>query len=117
MRQGFLIGAIILWVAINILGGIAELQSNPLDTTDSKTGLTQQETLEGLRKPEITDANPVTIVSKVWNFLKMLGSVLTLWHPTLWQGSAMYMYFLFILPIGISFWVVLVTILRGVGSG
>lgn len=115
MRQGFIIAAIALWVAINYLGSIAEKQSL-LGQTDTKTGLTQQETLEELRKPEITDVNIVTIFSKIGHYVIYFGKTLTLWHPALWQGSAMYIYFLLIMPIGISFWVTILLVLRGVGS-
>ena len=118
-----MIGAIMLWVAINILGNIAQqetllAQTDP-NVTNPQTGeeLTQSETLEQLMKPEMTDVNLVTIFSKIWEFLKLVGKTLTLWHPALWQGSAMYVYFFLIMPIGISFWVVFVMALRGIGSG
>ena len=116
MRQAFFIGAIVLWVAINILGGIAQMET-PLQDEDSYTGLTQEDTLKGLAKPEVTEVNVVTIFTKVWDFLKLAGSILTLYHPALWQGSAMTIYFLLIMPIGISFWAVFLLSLRGVGSG
>lgn len=115
MRQGFIIAAIVLWVAINYLGSIAEMQPL-LGQIDTKTGLTQQQTLEEMRKPEITDVNIITIFSKIGHYAILLGKILTLWHPAIWQGSAMYLYFLLILPIGISFWIILLMALRGVGS-
>lgn len=116
MRQGFIIGAIVLWVAINILGNIAEKQAW-LGQTDSETGETQQDTLESLRSPELTDVNVVTIFTKLGEYLTTFGKVLTLWHPALWQGDAIFIYFFAILPIGLSFWVVLLLAIRGVGSG
>jgi len=116
MRQGFIIGAIMLWVGINLLGSIGEYQT-PLAQVDSNTGLTGQQTLEGLTKPEVTDVNIVTIFSKVWDVLKMFGKIITLWHPAIWQGSLMYVYFFVVMPIGISFWVVILLALRGTGSG
>ena len=102
-------------MAINILGNIAS-QEAILGQTDSETGLTQQETMEALRKPEITDVNMVTIFTKIGNFLVLLGKTFTLWHPAIWQGDAIYIYFLLILPIGLSFWAVVLFGLRGVGS-
>jgi hypothetical protein len=115
MRQAFLIGAIMLWVGLNILGGIGELQV-PLQQVDSETGLTQEETLSGMQHPEITDVNILTVFTKVWDFLKLVGAVIFLWHPVLWQGSAMYIYYFLILPIGVSFWAVFLMALRGTGS-
>lgn len=121
MRQAFIIGAIILWVAINILGGLAE-QQTLLGQTDpkivGKTGepLTQYELLEELQEPEITDWNVVTMFVKVGKFLILVGKAITLWHPALWQGSALYIYAFLIAPIGISFWVIFVMALRGIGS-
>jgi hypothetical protein len=120
MRQGFIIGAIILWVAINILAnGIQNeaLLSQGMDVYDKdNTELTQQGLIGTLQEPEITDFNLVTIFTKVGNFLKLLGRAITLYHPALWQGSAFYIYAFLIAPIGISFWVVFVMALRGIGS-
>jgi hypothetical protein len=115
MRQAFLIGAIFLWLGINILGNIADQQAL-LSQVDAKTGLTQKQTMEELRKPEVTDANMYTIFSKIGKVLITVGKIFTLWHPALWQGWAIYIYY-FVLAIGASFWVVLVLAIRGVGSG
>jgi hypothetical protein len=121
MRQAFIIGAIFLWVAINILGGLSE-QQTLLGQTDpdvvGKDGqpLTQYETLGELQEPEITDWNVVTMFVKVGKFLVLVGKAITLWHPALWQGSALYIYAFLIAPIGISFWVIFVMALRGIGS-
>jgi hypothetical protein len=121
MRQGFMIAAVMLWVVINMLGNMAEkeaLLSQPDPNITNESGeMTQEDVLYGLMKPEMSDTNLVTIVTKVWDFLKLVGKTITLWHPALWQGSAIYVYFLLIMPIGISFWVVFVMALRGVGSG
>ena len=126
MRQGFLIGAIVLWVAINILGSIAEMQpflsqTDPNVTNDSGVPLTQQGTLDEIGKPSIvTDSGfvstVVTSVTAIGKFLVTLGKIFTLWHPALWQGTALYLYYFLILPIGASFWVVVIMDLRGVGS-
>lgn len=126
MRQGFLIGAIVLWVAINILGAFAEMQAplsqtDPNVTNDSGTALTQQGTLDEIGKPSIvTDSGfvstIVTSVASIGKFIITLGKIFTLWHPALWQGTALYLYYLLILPIGASFWVVIIMDLRGVGS-
>jgi hypothetical protein len=115
MRQSFIIGAIMLFVVINFLGNIADQQAL-LAQTDSSTNLTQQQTLDSLMKPTIADSNIATVIIKVWDFLKVLGKTLTLWHPALWQGAALYLYLLFFIPIGISFWVVILMSIRGVGS-
>jgi len=115
MRQAFIIFAIALWIVININGNIAE-QEAILGQTDTKTGLTQQQTLNALGKPEITDVNIVTIFTKIGDVLFLLGKVFTLYHPALWQGVAIYVYFFVVLPVGISFWVVALMAIRGVGS-
>lgn len=104
-----------LFVVINFLGNIAD-QQGLLAQTDTNTGLTQQQTLDSLMKPTIEDSNIITVAAKVWDFLKVLGKTLTLWHPAFWQGSAIYIYLLFFIPIGISFWVVILMSIRGVGS-
>ena len=114
MRQGFVIAAIVLWVAINILGGLAE-QQPLLQQTDNKIDMTQEQLLNQLKEPDVLDAD-VTFIGKVGSFLINFGKILTLYHPALWEGTASYIYFLLILPIGISFWVVFVFMLRGVGS-
>ena len=115
MRQGFIIAAIILWIAVNIAGNFIEKQAL-LSQTDSETNLTQEETLNALTKPEIQDSNIITVAWKVGNFLLTLGKTLTLYHPALWQGTAGYIYWFLILPIGISFWVVIALAIRGIGS-
>ncbi len=114
MRQTFVIAAIMLWIAINIMGNFAEQQAL-LDQEDTKTHMTQQDTLNYLSKPDVLDAD-VTFIGKVGSFLLNFGKILTLFHPALWQGTAVYIYYFLILPIGISFWVVFVFMLRGVGS-
>jgi hypothetical protein len=115
MRQSFIIGAIFLFIVINILGNIADQQAL-LAQTDSNTGYTQRGTLEQLMKPSITDSGITTFIDKIGDVAILLGKTITLWHPALWQGSGIYIYLLFFVPIGISFWVVLVLTLRGVGS-
>ena len=114
MRQGFIIGAIVLWVAINILGSIADMQPM-LAQTDTKLGVNQQELMGDLTKPEITDTT-FTFIGKIGGYIVTFGKILTLWHPAIWQGSAIYLYFFIIIPIGISFWIVIVMAIRGVGS-
>jgi hypothetical protein len=120
MRQGFIIGAIVLWVAINLLANFVQnesLLSQGQDVYDEEGNeLTQQQLMEQLQEPAITDLNPVTIITKVGDFLLFLGRAITLYHPALWQGSAIYLYAFLIAPIGISFWVVFVMALRGIGS-
>ena len=122
MRQGFMIAAVMLWVVINMLGNMSEQeallsQPDPNITNQEGEEMTQEDVLYGLMKPEVSDTNLVTIITKVWDFLKLVGKTITLWHSALWQGSAIFLYFLLIMPIGISFWVVFVMALRGVGSG
>lgn len=114
MRQAFLIGAIILWVGITMLGSIAEMVT-PMQNVDAKTGLTEAETLEEMRKPEMTDANMITVFTKIGSAIMLVGRVIFLWHPALWQGDAIYIYYVF-LAIGISFWYVFLMGIRGVGS-
>jgi hypothetical protein len=122
MRQGFLIGAIILWIAINILGNIADMQPllGQVDNSRSGQGLTQAEALNFLSQPEITDQSffsaVISTINKIGSFVGLLGRSFILWHPALWQGDAIYIYYFF-LAIGVSFWVVLVLSLRGTGSG
>lgn len=119
MRQAFIIGAIVLWVALNILGSICEMET-PLQQTDTGSGLTQQETLEQMGEQGITDQSLVSGATSVWSklgdFIMLFGRILTLWHPALWQGDAMLVYFALILPIGLSFWAVILFGIRGVGS-
>lgn len=115
MRQAFIIGAIFLFIVINILGNIADQQSL-LAQADSHTGYTQHETLEELRKPDITDTSSGTFIGKMWSYIQLFGKTLTLWHPALWQGAFLYVYIGIFLPIGISFWVVIAFAIRGIGS-
>jgi hypothetical protein len=115
MRQAFIIFAIALWVIINLFGNIAE-QETILGQTDTKTGLTQEETLNALTKPDVTDVNLLTIFTKIRDVLFLLGKIFTLYHPALWQNEAMLIYFGLILPVGISFWVIAILAIRGVGS-
>lgn len=115
MRQGFIIAAIALWVVINILGNFAAQQAH-LAQVDSKTHLTQKETLDALAKPDIQDSNVVVQAWKIGQFLITLGKTITLFHADLWVGTAIYIYYFLVLPIGISFWVVIALAIRGVGS-
>jgi hypothetical protein len=115
MRQGFMIAAVILWVAINILGAISE-GLTPLQQTDTKTGLTQQGTLDSLTEPDLRESGRISFATKLGSYLTTAGKIFTLMHPALWQGDAMLIYLFLILPIGISFWVVVVLAIRGVGS-
>ena len=121
MRQAFMIGVVILWVALNILGAGGEMVT-PMSQTDSTminpaTGLpmTQNDTVDALMKPNITNANLTTIFTKLGSTLKLFGKVLTLNYPSLWQGSFAYARYIF-LAIGISFWVVFAIAIRGVAS-
>lgn len=122
MRQGFLIGCLVLWIIVNILGNIADMQPllGQADDTKSGQGLTQAETLDSLSQPEITDqsflSTVVSTINKIGSFIGLLGRAFILWHPALWQGDAIYIYYFF-LAIGVSFWIVLVLALRGTGSG
>lgn len=110
-----MIGAIVLWVAINIIGSIVEM-SVPLTRYDTEIEKYDYQVLDEARKPEITDINITTMFSKVGDFFMTIGKFLSLWHPSLWQGNTVFVYYFIILPIGISFWVILVMALRGVGS-
>ena len=120
MRQAFMIGAIVLWVAINMIANVIQnesLLSQGQDVYDSEgTELDQQGLLQELQEPQITDANPVTIFTRVKDFLLFIGRAITLYHPALWQGATFYLYAFLIVPIGISFWVIFVMALRGIGS-
>ena len=115
MRQAFMIGAIVLWVAINFIGSFVEMAA-PLSGYDSKLGKSDIEIMDSASKPEMTDMNVATIFSKIRDTLVLLGKFISLWHDSLWQGTLLYVYYFIILPIGISFWVVLVMALRGTGS-
>ena len=119
MRQGFVIGAIILWVIVNILGSIGEMdtmmgQSDPKITDSDGNALTQHETLDELTHPNLTDSN-ITFIGRVGHYLTLAGRIFTLYHPALFQGDAIFIYYIF-LAIGISFWVVIIFMIRGVGS-
>ncbi len=120
MRQAFMIGAIVLWVAINIIGSVIEMNvplMQETEVTDDKGNpLTQKGILESAQEPELTDTNIVTMFTKLGSYIKVIGKVLTLYHQSLWQGSTILIYYFIILPIGISFWVVFVMAIRGVGS-
>lgn len=121
MRQAFMIGAVMLWIFINIIGSVVEMET-PLARTESHllnpdgTPMSQSEILQAMEEPVLTDSNFVTMFSKLGDYIKIAGAVLTLYHPALWQGTAQYVYFFLIMPIGISFWVVFVMAIRGVGS-
>ena len=119
MRQGFIIGAILLWIVVNILGSIGEMETMMGQTDDKITGrdgtaLTQQQTLDELAQPNLTDSN-ITFIGRVGGYLKLAGRIFALWHPALFQGDAIYIYYVF-LAIGVSFWVVIIFMIRGVGS-
>ena len=115
MRQGFIIAAIVLWVAINILGSIGE-RTTMLGEADPKLdNKTQQDIMDSITQQEIEDSG-TTFIGKVGDTIVLLGKIFTLYHPSLWQGDAIYIYYFAILPIGISFWVVIAFMIRGVGS-
>lgn len=53
-----------------------------------------------------------TIAKSVWN----VGQMAMLRFPALFTGNYVWFWYVFCLPISISFWVVMFTIFRGVGS-
>lgn len=124
MRQSFIICMVILGVAIQMIG--ATLEKQPLlgqvDNTvqdSSGQGMTQQQTLDSLAKPTISDGfwnSIVSSVTKVGTVFFMLGKIVFFYHDSIWQGFGKYLYYLFILPLTISFWVTVVVMLRGGSS-
>jgi len=126
MRQAFIIGALVLFGIINILGSMSEMQAPFSQTDDNFIGadgepMTEAQILEQLNKPEIVDtswiASATTVITKIGDYLLYFGKFISLYHPALWQGDMLFLYLTIILPIGISFWVVLLLSIRGVGSG
>lgn len=115
---------VILGVAIQMIG--ATLEKQPLlgqvDNTvqdSSGQGMTQQQTLDSLAKPTISDGfwnSIVSSVTKVGTVFFMLGKIVFFYHDSIWQGFGKYLYYLFILPLTISFWVTVVVMLRGGSS-
>jgi hypothetical protein len=58
----------------------------------------------------------VSIITAVWSYIKPLVQAIFLYFPDLWNGTWLWFYYIFILPISIGFVVSIVFILRGVAN-
>lgn len=116
---------VILGVAIQMIGATLEQQpllaqvDNKVINSETGDGMTQQEILDELAEPAISDGfweSIVGSVTKVGSVFFMLGKIVFFYHDSVWQGFGVYLYYLFILPLTISFWVTVVVMLRGGSS-
>jgi len=114
MKTSLIIGVISLWVILTLLSNVAE------QTALMGTGETA--TLQSFMQPKGTDfsnviTGTVSIVTNIWQYMKLIIQVMFLWYPTVWSGSwSMMIYLCLFLPVGIGLVFSIVTILRGVGS-
>lgn len=125
MRQSFIICMVILGVAIQMIGATLEQQpllaqvDSKVTDTENPDGMTQQEVLDSLAEPSISDGFWESIVggvTKIGTVMFMLGKIVFFYHASVWQGFGTYLYYLFILPLTVSFWVTVVVMLRGGSS-
>ena len=120
MKQSWIVGIVALWVILTLMSNVAR-QEALMAQIDPVTELTQVETMDTMMKPAGTDIqNPLTftvsIITKVWDYIKIFFQVILLYYPEIWQGGAMIIYYTIFLPVGIAFATTVVMIIRGVGS-
>ena len=118
MKQAWIVGTIMLYV---ILMGLQMFVTSSSATSSTGIGAelynynfpsevtahTSPDT--GQSSAEISAG---TIASSIWN----VGQMAMLRFPALFTGYYVWFWYIFCLPIAISFWVVMFTIFRGVGS-
>lgn len=110
MQGKWAIGIIALWIILTILSNMME-QSALLGQVDPKTGLTQVGTLQSIMTNPIS-VNPITSLNNLVHLGATVTQIAILYYPTLWQGSAIFVYLIFFLPIGIGFvYIFLTTVL------
>jgi hypothetical protein len=114
MKTSLIIGIISLWVILTLLSNVAE--------ETALMGSGEATTLQSFMQPHGTDfsnviTGTVSIVTNIWQYMKLVIQVMFLWYPTVWEGSwSMMIYFIPFLPFGIGLVFSIVTVLRGVGS-
>lgn len=114
MKQSWIIAIVSLWIILTLLSNVAE--STALMGTGEAT------TLQTLMTPFASDHTGivdigVSFITNVWNYFKLFIQVALLYYPTLWAGSAIFIYFILFMPVGIGFVVSIITILRGSSAG
>lgn len=118
MKQAWIVGTIMLYV---LLMGLQMFVTGNFDT--SATGVGSE--LHDYELPsEVTphtdpdtgqssvEIDAGTIASAIWN----VGQMAVLYFPGLFTGNYIWFWWVFCFPITVSFWVVMFTIFRGVGS-
>lgn len=118
MKQAWIVGTIMLYIIlmglqIFVTGGTSTSSTGigaetynyefPSDVTAHTSPDTGQSSVE---------INAGTIASSIWN----VGQMAMLRFPALFTGYYNWFWWTFCFPVAVSFWVVMFTIFRGVGS-
>jgi hypothetical protein len=118
MKQSWVVGTIALYM---ILMGLQMIVSGTFST--SSTGVGSELYAEQFPAELAPHTDPDsgqssveieagTIATSIWN----VGQMAMLYFPALYQGNYVWFWWIFCFPIALSFWVVMFTIFRGVGS-
>lgn len=119
MKQSWIVGTIMLYI---ILLGLQMFVSAAYDTSDTGVGAELYE--EGMFPSGLTphtdpdtgqssvEIDAGTIATSIWN----VGNMAMLRFPALFQGDYLWVWWILCFPVAVSFWVVMFTIFRGVGS-
>lgn len=118
MKQAWIVGTIMLYI---ILMGLQMFVTGGTETSESGVG---SELYDYEFPAEVTahtdpdsgqssvEIGAGTIASAIWN----VGKMAMLYFPGLFQGDYVWFWWVFCFPVAVSFWVVMFTIFRGVGS-
>jgi len=119
MKQSWVIAVVTLYVVFHLLGSVAE---GSLSITSSQVSQAQ-----GLMQPIMTDVSPlnsipviglaVSLITNIGSYFISFMMMVFLWYPTLWSGTWMWFYWLFVMPVSIGMIMAIVTMLRGSQSG
>jgi len=118
MKQAWIVGTVMLYI---ILMALQMFVTATADTSETGVGAelynyefpsevtahTSPDT--GQSSAEISAG---TIASSIWD----VGQMAMLRFPALFSGNYVWFWYIFCLPIAVSFWVIMFSIFRGVGS-
>ena len=113
MKTSWLIGCLILWLAIFLMSGVV---SNTTTMSGSDVGVFESIFhLVGANSSETT-LNVVTVLTDIWIVIKGIAYILLLWFPTLWTGYWVWFWYLVCLPVCLGVAFSIISMVRGVGS-
>ena len=110
MRTGWIVGIVMIYIAMAYFGITAEMGSS--------LGASPLATIDTLMKPEFTnfEVGLSTLITNVGTYILAFLQIVFLWFPTLWSGTWIWFYFFVILPMVVGMTLGLVMVMRGVGS-